>query len=338
MDYIISTDIDEILNNVKLDCLKAKTILITGASGMLGMYILFSLYVFNKRNNSGMRIIAVIYRDLPQHLAELKGCDFINFIQGDLSDIDFCSRLQPADVIFHAACYAQPARFMEESGKTVKLNTLTTALLLEKLLNGGSFLFFSSVGVYVGYNDKADETADIFNLKKDDDPRECYYRSKKAGEYICNTYSLTEGKDIKIVRIVHTYGPGTRSDDKKVLNDFILKAQTGKIQMRDRGVDLQHYTYITDMVKMLFKSFLYGKKRLYNIGNPARVSIAEVAHTVGAIMNAKVIIPSDCGPGSQVTAFIDVSRFMNEFPDTTFVSLNEGIKRTIEWKRLMGRA
>ena len=99
---------------------------------------------------------------------------------------------------------------MEESGKTVKLNTLTTALLLEKLLNGGSFLFFSSVAVYVGYNDKADETADIFNLKKDDDPRECYYRSKKAGEYICNTYSLTEGKDIKIVRIGLTYGPGTR--------------------------------------------------------------------------------------------------------------------------------
>jgi nucleoside-diphosphate-sugar epimerase len=267
MDTIIYKDVENILNEVDLSLIKGKTVLITGVSGMLGSYILSCLRIFNEKNNAEIKINAVIHRNLPPHLMDYERIGFINFIQGDLTDIDFVARLQPADIIFHAACYASPARFMEESEKTVKLNTLTTALLLEKLLIGGKFLFFSSVAVYVGYNDRVDETTDIFNLNKDDDPRECYYRSKKAGEYICNTYSLT-GKNIKIVRIGLTYGPGTRSDDKKALSDFIFKAQTGKIQMRDRGIDLQHYTYITDMVKMLLKIFLDGKKRLDLFDNP----------------------------------------------------------------------
>jgi len=334
MDTIIRTDCESILDYVDLSPLRNKTVLITGVSGMLGTYILSCIRQFNEKYNAGIKVNAVAYRNLPEHLSDMKECSFINIIPGDLTDAGFCDSLPKADVIFHAAGYAQPARFMENNANTIKLNTLTTALMLEKLNADGRFLFFSSVAVYIGYDGNADENAPVFNIKRDNDPRECYYRGKKTGEYLCSAYSILPSKNIKIVRIGLTYGPGTRPDDKKALSDFIAKARTGKIELRDSGIDLQHYTYITDMVKMLLKSFLYGKEQVYNIGNPDRVSIAQVAQAVGKIMNANVVIPSGCGPGQQVTANIDVSRYLSEFPNTTFDSLPEGIKRTVEWKNL----
>jgi nucleoside-diphosphate-sugar epimerase len=335
MDRIIAEDIENIINDIDLSVLKGKTILITGVSGMLGTYILFSIKEFNERYAADIKINAVINRALPQHLIEITNCSFIRIIQGDLTDIEFCNSLPKADVIFHAACYAQPSKFMQDIEKTIKLNTLTTSLLLEKINQKGSFLFFSSVAVYIGYDGIANESADIYRVKKDRDPRECYYRSKKAGEYICNTYSLIPDVTIKTVRIGLTYGPGTRSDDSKVLSDFINKAKSGKIEMRDQGVDLQHYCYITDMIKELLNVFLFGKERLYNIGCHSRISIREVAEMVGKIMNAELIIPTECGSGKQITVNVDDSLYMSEFPNIQFVDLYEGIKRTIDWKKLM---
>jgi dTDP-glucose 4,6-dehydratase/UDP-glucuronate decarboxylase len=335
IDKIIYHDVKGILNDVNLKDLAGKTILITGASGMLGTYILSCLKVFNDQHNAGIMIIAVIHRDLPRHLVWAAECDFINIISGDLTDIDFCRNLPYSDIVFHLACYAQPSKYIHDMSRTIKLNTLTTLALLEKMKPGGKFLFFSSLAVYVGCNGVMDESADVYKVKKEDDPRECYYRGKKAGEYICETYSLMAGKDIKSIRIGVSYGPGTRVDDDKALSDFINKAQDGRIELRDKGVDLQHYCYVADMIKMVFLAFFFGKERLYNIGNPDRVSIMEVAQTVGNIMSVEVAVPPNANE-IQISSHVDVSRFIKEFPDMKFISLGEGIKRTVEWKRLIG--
>jgi dTDP-glucose 4,6-dehydratase/UDP-glucuronate decarboxylase len=344
MDKIIFSDVNEILKDVDLRDLTRKTILITGVSGMLGTYILSCLKVFNEQNNAKIMVVAVTQGDLPKHLIWAAECDFINIISGDLTDVDFCRTLPRSDIIFHAACYAQPSKYIQDMSNAIKLNTLTinmlmintltTLILLEKVRQGGKFLFFSSMAVYVGCNGVVDESANIYKTKREDDPRECYYRGKKAGEYICETYPLITGKDIKIVRIGSCYGPGTRDSDNRIVSDFIKKAQTGKIKLLDRGTDLQYYSYVADIIKMIFLSFLFGKEKLYNIGNPERVSKMEVAQTVGNIMFAEVVVPSNAGE-TRIPA-VDVSRFMKEFRDIKFISLYEGIKKTIDWKRLMG--
>jgi nucleoside-diphosphate-sugar epimerase len=240
-----------------------------------------------------------------------------------------------ADVVIHAAGYAQPLRFVNAPATTIRLNTEVTHNLLQRLAPGGRFLFLSSSEVYSG-NTKQVVTEDDIGTTTPYHPRAFYIEGKRCGEAICNAYRNAGVRAVS-ARLGATYGPGTRKHDKRVINSLIEQAlTTGKIEREFPGHDARSYCYSRDAIKMLWQILLHGKAPVYNVGGVERASVATLAGDIGNITNAVVFPTPKVGSelaGSAKNPILSVSRIDEEFGDLDYLSLSGGLRRTIEWQK-----
>lgn len=326
-----------ILENVDLHPLEGKTILITGASGLIGMHFLASLKLFGKALKTPVKVIAVINSNPEPYLRELLN-DTDEVYQGDLTDIKFCESLPKADYIVHAASYGQPIRFMENPLKTLKLNTLATYILFEKLMPNGKFLFISSSELYIGLTDPPFNETQIGSLNTNH-LRACYVEAKRCGETIVNAYRNI-GVDAKSARLALAYGPGTKLGDKRVISSFIQKSFEGAITLLDYGTARRAYLYVTDAVEIMWRILLDGTDGIYNVGGVGVSSIADLAKTIGRLMDVPVNFPNNPEgvTGSPEASWLDMSKAGTEFGKENYVTLEQGLHNTIEWYRLLYEA
>ncbi|MDB5036484.1 MAG: hypothetical protein JWQ35_12 [Bacteriovoracaceae bacterium] len=330
---IIYEDAEQIRKIVPLGSLKDKTILVSGASGLLGTYFVSCLRNLQLAEPSRMKVYALTASEPSPYFKKI--CDFAGaeIIWGDLTRPEFQRELPYADFIIHAAGYGQPNRFMEFPIKTLHLNTAVTFALFEKLNKGGKFLFIGTSEVYVGLETSPHSENQIGHTNTDH-PRACYIEAKRCGEAICHSFRKS-GVDAKIARLALAYGPGTKPTDRRVLHSFIEKGLNGRIDLLDQGLARRTYCYVTDAMEMLWNISLHGKEAVYNVGGLSRTNIRELALKVGGLLNAPVYFPSDVHElkGAPEDVQLDLSRVRHEFKKEHFVSLDDGLKRTIEWQR-----
>ena len=103
------------LKNIKTDIFKKKSILITGASGIVGTHFIYSLKYLKEVLEIDLNIIAIVNRGIPEHFTPLLDKNYITFYSGDLTDEIFLNTLPEADYTIHAATYGKPGKFMEIS-------------------------------------------------------------------------------------------------------------------------------------------------------------------------------------------------------------------------------
>ncbi len=235
------------------------------------------------------------------------------------------------DYVIYGAGYGQPMKFMEDKIETVRIHSGQP--LIESIISlnsGGKFLYISSSEIYSGAPSPHKET--YIGTTTPQHPRACYIEGKRCGEAICMAYR-EQGYDVKIARLALAYGPGTKKGDTRVINQFIEQALTkGSIWLRDKGEAMRTYVYVEDAAQMMLDVLFKGKEVVYNIGGESRVSILNLAQTIGAITQSKVY----CGEVSLDGAPDDVKLCLNrinaEFP-REFVSLEEGLIKTIEYQK-----
>jgi nucleoside-diphosphate-sugar epimerase len=225
---------------------------------------------------------------------------------------------------------------MADPVDTLAINTATTIELARLLQENGRFLFCSTSEIYSGLYGLLTENATGDTTPTH--PRACYIEAKRCGEAICNAFDGTHGRTFRSARISLGYGPGTRKDDQRVINDFIRAALiNGKIEMRDSGHAYRTYCYVSDVVEMLFNVLLHGKEPVYNVGGIYGVTIRELAESICKLTGASLVVPetpdTDLSAPSVVKMALD--RYTKEFGKNaaSFVSLNEGLKSTIDWQR-----
>ena len=167
-----------------------------------------------------------------------------------------------------------------------------------------------------------------------DHMRACYIEGKRCGEAICHAYMGTD-KTVKIGRVSLAYGPGIRKTDKRVLYNFIEKALHGSIQMMDAGRAKRVYCYVSDTVSILWNILLRGKENIYNVGGMSHTTIADLATLIGENLKVSVVFPEEEQGmrGAPGEVFVDMSRATSEFGKKNFVSLENGLARTIAWYR-----
>lgn len=328
---IIYKDAKHIADVCDLEELAGKQILITGASGLFGVYMLYTLKEMIMRGSGPAQVHAVIHRDLPLALQEMETDSCISFIRGDLADIDFCRSLPYADYVIHASGYGQPGKFLEEPVSAIRQNTIATYILMDKLMPSGKFLYISSGAVYAE-NPKEEYFEEDISYAGLEHPRICYIEGKRCGEAICELYRR-QGTDVKIVRPSFTYGPGVRADDVRVIYEFIRKALSGKVQMRDQGKAVHVYEYISDAVEEMWNVLLHGKQSIYNIAGHSQISIYELADKIAEQLDAEVVVPvtNDTVPGAIMKQRVNSSRVEMEFGKQNFVSMEDGLQATVDW-------
>lgn len=325
---MIAKDAGQIVDRVDLRQLKGKTVMIAGASGLIGTYFLACL-----KQIKTVKVVAIIQSRPKAYWSELADFKGVKVIRGDLTSLSFCQSLPQADIIIHAAGYGQPGRFLAEPVKTLKLNTLTTFLLFDKLKPKGKFLFISSSEIYSGLTGSNYRETQIGRTNTDH-PRACYIEAKRTGEAICQAYR-TKGVEAKICRLSLAYGPGTRQNDRRVLNQLIAKGLKGKIQLLDEGKAMRTYGYVADSVEIMWQILLKGRETIYNVGGESRISIVGLAKKIGKYLDAAVMIPgkTEGTIGAPDDVKMNLDKIKKEFSKTKFVSLDEGLKRTINWQK-----
>ncbi|OGF26077.1 hypothetical protein A2303_04730 [Candidatus Falkowbacteria bacterium RIFOXYB2_FULL_47_14] len=333
---IIAEDAERVVKNVELSEIIGKTVLITGASGLIGNHFLASLWNLLRSNSAGTKVVAVMQSEPSPCLKNFLDYQGTRIIRGDLADYDFCKTLPRADYIIHAAGYGQPGRFMENPIKTLKLNSLTTLGLFEKLNEGGKFLFVSTSEVYSGNNNYPHKETEI-GTTNTDHPRSCYIEGKRCGEAICIA-NRAKNIEAKIARLSLAYGPGTKHNDQRVMNSFIQKAINGEINLLDQGDAKRTFCYVSDAIEIMWNILLNGKDAIYNVGGHSKTTIGELAKKIGAYLRVPVNFPPD-SKNSLISAPEDVSLDMTkaerEFNKKKYIDLDEGLKKTIAWQKIL---
>lgn len=328
MVELIENEAKSIINTIDFTPLRNKSVLITGASGIIGLYLTATLQQLRKKLNIDISVWT--NSKIPDYLNPI--FEECTTICGDITDSTFFDNLPQYDCIIHAAGYGQPLKFIKNKVKTIQINTQSTINLLNLLKSDGRFLFISSSEIYNGIEQDS-LIEDMMGNTNTNHPRSCYIEGKKCGETICYTYA-EENKNIKIARLSLAYGPGTRIDDERVFNTFIKKGLTeDNISLLDNGAAIRTYCYVTDAIEMLWNICLNSKHTVYNVGGVSRTSIYDLAVTIGKSLGKEVILPEYQQPLSGNPKIVNVSckRYIQEFNKSTFVHLNTGIDNTIKW-------
>lgn len=331
----IFTDAERILEAVDFSYLENRSILITGATGLIGTYLLACLALL-KEKGMNIEVQGQFHSEPAEHTRQIARRGAI-YLSPSLCPQPWwlaqAIGLPSADVVIHAAGYAQPNLFMSNPVSTIRTNTETTRSLLEfSLRPGGKFLFISSSEVYSGLTGAVNEeqigTTDPSHL------RACYIEGKRCGEAIVNAYRQT-GVNAKSARLALAYGPGTRKHDKRALNSFIERALTErKILLYDSGSAIRTYCYVSDAVEMLWNVLLHGTYSVYNVGGTSQTSIRDLADQIGRLTGVYSFSPAGrYSGGAPESVELDLRRIEKEFSKKSYVSLQEGLKRTIEWQK-----
>lgn len=299
IQYLQDLDLT-IQNIVHAEKLQGCSILVTGATGTIGSFVVDTLLRMNEVQNAGMNII-IAGRDVQKlskrfpHAQKNGGCfvpyDFTRPIVFDL----------PVDYIIHSAGNATPGAFNGDPVGTIISNIHGTYQLLEygRMHETKRFVYVSSGEVY-GLGDVTLEAMEESYSGPLDptSPRSCYPSSKRTAETLCASYTKQFGLETIIVRPSHTYGAGMTAVDDRAHAQFFRNAIHGQdIVLKSAGTQMRSYTYVSDCVSGLLTAMLNGEAgQAYNLANPAaRVTIAQLAQCIAQTAGQKVIfeLPSD---------------------------------------------
>ena len=316
-----------------------KKILITGASGMIGSYIVDLLMMRNHLFDDSIEVFA-LSRNMDK-LAKKFLCyqdkDSLHIIEQDI-----CNTLMletDVDYIIHAASNTHPLEYAKKSVETITTNVVGLNNIYEYARNkpGCRVVVLSSVEIY-GENrgdvDGFDESycgyIDCNTL------RAGYPESKRLCETMAQAYNNQYGIDSVIVRLSRIYGPGVEDDDSKAMTQFINKAINHEdIVLKSDGSQLYSYTYIADAVRAILKVMLEGKSgQAYNVADDTSdKTLKDIAEFLASISGSKVIyeIPneSESRGYSTVTKAVLAAKKIKRLGWKPLFSMEEGLRQTL---------
>ncbi len=345
MNKILDGDLQQIIDEkISWEKLKGKTVLITGASGMVGSYMLYVLTKLNDTRDYGIKVLAMV-RNPKKLPAEVTERDDVEVVVHDVTEKYEAE--EKIDYIVHAASPASPLIMQNHPVETIAANTIGTfnTLVLAKEQNADGYLFISSREIYgQPYENQELFYENTYGFVDQLNPRSCYSEGKKAAETMCVSFKAEYGLNVKIARLAHTYGPGMSIYDGRVQADFLKNiVHNEDIVLKSMGTAVRTYTYISDAIVGMFKILLDSDDIVYNIGNEScKVSIRELAEIMVGIYperNLKLVfdIPEGGTKGTApYTLGILCSEKLRELGWNPRYSVKDGFKRTLEYLELEG--
>lgn len=340
---VILEDLENIVSqSISWDKLRGKTVLITGASGLIASYMMFTLLYLNDTRQLGIHVVALVRngeKAQTQFDRLLDRADLTILVQDVTQPLLYS---ESVNFIVHAASQASPRFFRTDPVGTILANTVGTQNMLNLAVAQKSegFLYLSTREIYGEFANDMDSIAE--NNYGALDPtlvRSCYPESKRMAETLCRAFSHQYGVPARVARIAHTYGPDWVMDNGRVWGDFISNVvRSQPIVLKSQGTMELAFTYISDMVAGLFLVLLDGLDFAYNLSNThASTTVRRLAELL-----------ADMYPDKSLQVVMDISKdtgayLANPVPklDCTraialgwhpIVGLKEGFRRAIAYQ------
>jgi len=250
------------------------TAVVTGGAGFLGSHLCDLLLA------RGYQVVCLDNLDTGslQNIEHLRGADF-EFRNVDL--VDHIELEREVDVVFHLASPASPIDYLRLPLKTLKVGSYGThhALGLSKFKRA-RFLLASTSEVY-GDPLQHPQSEEYWGNVNPIGPRGVYDESKRYAEALTMAYHRQQGVDTAIARIFNTYGPRMRSNDGRAVPTFVRQALHDKpLTVFGDGRQTRSFCYVTDLVDGLLRLAESGEHEPVNLGNPAEITLGELAETI----------------------------------------------------------
>lgn len=264
-----------------LEELSYRSILITGANGLVGSTLIDALM----RQVKECRVFAMCRN---RGKAEKRFAAYIGKKNFNLIIQDVCEPLNEKihlDFLVHAASPAHPTAFSAEPVQVMRANLLGTINLLEYCKGTNTrFLLISTGEIYGESRESADSFAEQdTGYLNSMDFRSCYPESKRAAETLCASYLRQYGTDTVVARLCYVYGPNIIEENDRADAQFLRKAVSGEnIVLKSAGEQVRTYCYVKDAVAALLTILLKGKSgEAYNIADKDSIlSIRRYAETL----------------------------------------------------------
>lgn len=271
-----------------------KTILVTGASGLIGSCLIDSLLYANINYGRKFRVYALGRNEqkLRNRFAYAKENNGIQFVCSDITN-PLPDGLH-LDYIIHAASNADPRSYALQPTETLLTNVLGTKSVLDyaKIHQGCRVLLTSTFEVYGDAGKNGPLTEDSLGLIDFHKMRNCYPASKVCAELLCQGYAEQFGVDYVVARLCGIYGPTMSTSDSKAQAQFIMNALKGEdIVMKSKGEQMRSYCYVTDAVSALLTVILKGQSgEAYNIADDKSImSIANFAKCASDVSGVSIM-------------------------------------------------
>ena len=337
-----------------------KTILVTGAAGFIGSYLVKKLC-----ESSADDIVIGIdnmndYYDVrlkEQRLEELLQYPTFKFIKGSIADKQLVGDIfinHKPQIVVNLAAQAGVRYSITNPDAYIESNLIGFYNILEACRhNEVEHLVYASSSSVYGNNEKVPYSTD----DKVDNPISLYAATKKSNELMAHAYSKLYNIPSTGLRFFTVYGPAGRPDMAYFgFTDKLVKGE--KIQIFNYGNCKRDFTYVDDIVEGVYRVMMKApaKKvgddglpippyKVYNIGNNNPENLLDFVNILQEELVRAGVLPQDYDfeshkelvpmqAGDVPVTYADTSALEADFGFKPSTSLREGLRKFAEWYKM----
>ena len=322
-------------------------LLVTGGAGFIGSAV---VRLAVTRGHEVVSLDALTYAACLDNVATVADSPAYAFERADIRDraaLDRVFDIHRPDAVMHLAAESHVDRSIDGPGDFIETNITGTFNMLEAArkywieagrLEGFRFHHISTDEVYGSL--PADPSVK-FTETTAYDPRSPYSASKAASDHLVRAWHETYGLPVVLTNCSNNYGP--YHFPEKLIPVIILNALAGQpLPIYGDGSNIRDWLFVEDHADALLLVLEKGALgRSYNIGGENERTNLELVKTLCAILDD--LRPKASGsyadqitfvtdrPGHDARYAIDPSRIREELGWRPSVTVEEGLRRTVEW-------
>lgn len=312
---------------------KNKTIIVTGGLGFIGSHFVEELALLEAN-------VICISRSLTKDVPTYMNNENVQYLQCDVANYQeletICSSsFSDAYAFIHCAALDGNTKFkLEHAAEILDINNRLVANVLNACrIRIPHVALLSSSEIYSvdvpGKISEQDDYHRYFTFIDDG-----YILSKTFSEMLAELYSKQYNMQIYVPRPTNVYGPrdGFEGTTNRVIPAMIHKAMNNEtIEIWGDGMQTRSFIYVKDLVYATLAMIEKGSPGPLNIATKNQISILDLASYISKEYNAEKLISLDnTKPAGVKARILDVSK-MYDIINFEPLSIQEGLKRTIEW-------
>ena len=277
--------------------LKNSSLLLSGATGLIGSFLVDVIMEKNVTDGLNCRIYALgrSRERAEKRFAKYAGDERLVLIPYDVRKPFVHEEMGRVDYVLHLASNTHPLQYSTDPIGTITTNIIGLQNMLEFAAahEAKRFAFASSNEIYGENRGDAEFFDEAYcGYINCNTMRAGYPESKRCGEALCQAYKAQKGLDIVIPRLTRSYGPTILPSDSKAISQFIQKGVAGEdIVLKSAGTQYYSYQYVADSVSGLLTVLLCGENgEAYNIAEEHSDIMLKDLAAIIAEMNGKEVV------------------------------------------------